>query len=36
MEDHGVPFKTRWRLTGERVKELKRLDELAAVAAQAG
>jgi probable F420-dependent oxidoreductase len=25
MEDHGVPFKKRWRVTGERVKAMKRI-----------
>jgi probable F420-dependent oxidoreductase len=25
MEDHGVPFKRRWRITGERVKAMKRI-----------
>jgi len=25
MEDHGVPFKKRWRVTGERVKAIKRI-----------
>jgi probable F420-dependent oxidoreductase len=25
MEDHGVPFKTRWRVTGERIKAIKRI-----------
>ena len=25
MEDHGVPFKRRWRVTGERVKAIKRI-----------
>jgi probable F420-dependent oxidoreductase len=25
MEDHGVPFKKRWRITGERVKAIKRI-----------
>jgi probable F420-dependent oxidoreductase len=25
MEDHGVPFKKRWRVTGERVKAMKQI-----------
>jgi probable F420-dependent oxidoreductase len=25
MEDHGVPFKRRWRVTGERIKAIKRI-----------
>jgi probable F420-dependent oxidoreductase len=25
MEDHGVPFKQRWRVTGERIKAIKRI-----------
>jgi probable F420-dependent oxidoreductase len=25
MEDHGVPFKKRWRVTGERIKAIKRI-----------
>jgi probable F420-dependent oxidoreductase len=25
MEDHGVPFRKRWRVTGERVKAIKRI-----------
>jgi probable F420-dependent oxidoreductase len=25
MEDHGVPFKKRWRTTGERIKAIKRI-----------
>ena len=25
MEDHGVPFKKRWRVTGERVKAMRRI-----------
>jgi probable F420-dependent oxidoreductase len=25
MEDHGVPFKKRWRVTGERIKSIKRI-----------
>jgi len=25
MEDHGVPFKKRWRVTGERIKAIKKI-----------